>query len=141
MFIRITPSLSIDASEVTFTFVTSQGPGGQNVNKVATAAELRFDVMSSPSLSEDVRLRLIQLAGKKINADGELVIKASRYRTQARNKDDALGRLKALLKSAATPPKRRKKTRPSQASVERRLTEKKLRGKTKHLRGGKQIEE
>ena len=137
MMIDITKYLSLSSSEVTLTFITSPGPGGQNVNKVATAALLRFDVLKSPSLPESVRERLITLLGKKLTRQGELIIKASRYRTQERNKQDALDRLRQLIRRAATPPKKRQKTKPTFASKLRRLKSKKLQGEKKALRRDK----
>ncbi len=124
----------IKKSEIKFTFISAPGPGGQNVNKLATAAQLRFNVVRSSSLSEEVRTRLLALLGKKITAQGELIIKASRYRTQERNKQDALDRLQVLLKRAAIPPKKRRKTKPTLASIQGRLTKKKLHAKNKSLR-------
>jgi ribosome-associated protein len=135
--IKITPHLSIAESDIKIVYVCSPGPGGQNVNKLATAAQLRFNVRSSPSLPEDLRIRLLNLLGDKLTREGEIIIKASRHRTQERNRQDAMHRLIALLKDAVYVPKKRKKTRPTRASVERRINEKKLRGKTKSLRGGK----
>ncbi|HEV2524478.1 MAG TPA: alternative ribosome rescue aminoacyl-tRNA hydrolase ArfB [Gammaproteobacteria bacterium] len=127
-------NIKLQPSELQFSFIRSPGPGGQNVNKVATAVLLRFNVMHSPSLPEAVRLRLIALLGTKITTHGDLLIKATRYRTQERNKQDAIDRLQTVLKRAAKVPKKRKKTRPTLASKERRLTNKKLQGKTKALR-------
>lgn len=124
-------------SELQFSFIRSPGPGGQNVNKVATAVLLRFNVLHSPSLPEPVRLRLISLLGSKLTTHGDLIIKATRYRTQERNKQDAIERLEALILRASKLPKKRKKTRPTLASKERRLGEKKAHGKTKALRGSK----
>jgi ribosome-associated protein len=118
----------------TITFVRSPGPGGQNVNKTATAAQLRFNIVNSPSLPEDMRTRLLALIGKKLTLQGDLIIKASRYRTQERNKQDALDRLEALLQRAAIPPKKRKKTKATFASTQRRLASKKLHAKNKSLR-------
>lgn len=134
---KITYNLFLNDSEIKIIFVRSPGPGGQNVNKLATAAQLRFNVLHSPSLPEDIRLRLLSLLGKKITREGDLIIKASRYRTQERNKQDAIDRLITLLKRAAIRPKKRKKTKPTQASSERRVATKKLRGKRKSLRGNK----
>ena len=121
--------------ELHFDFVRSSGPGGQNVNKVATAVQLRFDVLHSPSLPDAVRIRLIRLAGKRLNRDGVLVIDARRYRSQERNRDDAIERLRGLVERAAQEPKVRRPTRPTRASRERRLGDKKRRGDTKRMRG------
>ena len=133
--------LKIPLSELQFSFMRAPGPGGQNVNKLATAVELRWDVKSSPALSDATRTRLIYLAGKKITLQGELIIKASRYRTQERNKQDALDRLHELLTRAATVQKKRKKTKPTFASKQQRLTSKKLHSKVKKLRGKPQHED
>lgn len=132
--LQITPALSIPRSELTFNFVRSSGPGGQNVNKVATAVQLRFNVYSSASLAEDVKARLRKLAGKKITVAGELVIEAKRYRAQELNRVDAEQRFAALIRKALVPAKRRRPTHPTAASRERRVVTKKLRGKTKGLR-------
>jgi ribosome-associated protein len=132
--LQITPALLIPRSELTFNFVRSSGPGGQNVNKVATAVQLRFNVYSSPSLSDEVKARLGKLAGKKIKITGELVIEAKRFRAQEMNRADAEQRLAALIRKALIPPKRRRPTHPTTASRERRVVTKKLRGKTKGLR-------
>lgn len=132
--VMVTPDILIKRSELQISFVRSPGPGGQNVNKVATAVLLRFSVSHSPSLSEPIRLRLISLLGPKLTTQGDLIIKASRYRTQERNKQDAIERLAALLVRAAKVPKKRKKTKPTLASKERRLADKKLQSKTKALR-------
>src|SRR3989338_680480 len=127
--IKITSTIFLNDSEIELAFIRAPGPGGQNVNKIATAVQLRFNVMHSPSLSDDVRTRLLSLIGNKITTQGEIIIKANRYRTQERNKHDALARLRELIQRAAIPPKKRKKTQPSLASVERRLTKKKLHAK------------
>jgi ribosome-associated protein len=132
--IRITRSISIDESEITESFVRSSGPGGQNVNKVATAVQLRFDVVHSPSLPEDVRERLMKLAGRRVTEDGELVIDARRYRTQARNREDALERLVALIKRAAVRPRKRRPTKPSHVARQKRLDRKRQRSETKRRR-------
>ena len=132
--IEITPNLSLDESELSFDFIRASGPGGQNVNKVASAIKLYFDVRASPSLSEDVKKRLEILAGNRMTADGVLVINARRYRTQEQNRQDAIQRLVALIQKALEPPKPRKKTRPSVAARAARLEEKKRRGLVKRLR-------
>jgi ribosome-associated protein len=132
--IQITPTLALDESEIQITFVQSSGPGGQNVNKVATAAQLRFDVAQSPSLPPAVRERLIKLAGKSITKDGWLVIDARRFRTQERNRQDALDRLTDLVRAATVEPKPRRPTRPSRAAKRRRLESKRKRGEVKRLR-------
>lgn len=136
----VTPDILIKRSELQISFIRSPGPGGQNVNKVSTAVLLRFNVSESPSLSEPIRLRLIALLGPKLTTQGDLIIKASRYRTQERNKQDALDRLQTLLSRAAKVPKKRKKTKPTLASKERRLADKKLQSKTKALRRDKSNE-
>jgi len=133
--IRITAEIVLDEGEVHFDFVRASGPGGQNVNKVATAAQLRFDAARSPSLPDDVRRRLMGLAGRRLTEQGVIVIEARRYRSQERNRQDALERLVALVRRAATPPKRRRKTRPSGASRRRRLEEKRRRAEVKRRRG------
>ena len=125
----ITPNISIDDREICEEFVRSSGPGGQNVNKVATAVKLRFDVLRSPSLPDEVRKRLIHLAGKKMNRKGEVIIDARRFRTQEQNRKDALDRLIALVRKAVKKPKPRFKTKPSLASRERRM-------EMKHRRSG-----
>ena len=132
--IRITPSIAIDEAEVQFQFVTASGPGGQNVNRVATAAQLRFDAASSPSLTDEVRQRLASVAGRRMTGDGVLIIKAQRFRSQEQNREDAINRLVALLQKAAETPRRRRATRPTRASEERRLESKKRRSKAKRLR-------
>jgi ribosome-associated protein len=132
--ITITRSLSLDEKEVQFFFVRASGPGGQNVNKVATAVQLRFDVGNSPSLPGDVRTRLIRIAGRRITQDGILIIEARQYRTQERNREDAVARLVALIQRALERPKPRKKTKPSRAAEERRIESKKKRGKIKQAR-------
>jgi len=132
--IEVSQTLKLDENEIQFDFIRASGPGGQNVNKVASAVQLRFQVLSSSSLPEDVRLRLARLAGKRINDAGELVIQASRYRTQEQNKQDAVERLLSWIRRAAEPPKPRKKTRPTAASRQRRLESKRQRGEIKQLR-------
>jgi ribosome-associated protein len=132
--ITITRSLSLDEKEVQFFFVRASGPGGQNVNKVATAVQLRFDVGNSTSLPGDVRTRLIRIAGRRVTQDGILIIEARQYRTQERNREDAVARLVALIQRALERPKPRKKTKPSRAAEERRIESKKKRGKIKQAR-------
>ena len=132
--IEITPSLQVDEGELQFDFIRASGPGGQNVNKVATAVQLRFDVRHSPSLPEEMRQRLAHLAGKRVTAEGVLVIEANRYRTQEQNREDAILRLVHLLRLAAHKPRPRRQTRPTRASQQRRLEQKKQRGAVKRLR-------
>ena len=132
--IPITDNIHLAEHELEFRYVTSAGPGGQNVNKVATAAHLHFDAVSSPSLPDEVKRRLRSAAGRRLTPNGVLIIKAQRYRSQERNRDDAVERLVAILRNAAMPPRARRSTRPSQASVEQRLAEKRLRGSRKQSR-------
>jgi ribosome-associated protein len=132
--IDITPAIRLHEDELRFQFKLASGPGGQNVNKVATAAELRFDVARSSSLPEAVRARLLILAGSRVTQDGELLITARRFRSQERNRQDAIDRLIALIRKAAEPPKPRLKTRPSRAARERRLEEKRRLGEKKQTR-------
>jgi len=135
--IRISPTISIDEDELHEQFVRASGPGGQNVNKVATAVELRFNVEASVNLSDAVKARLKRLAGRRLTLDGEIIIKADRYRSQERNRADARDRLIDLIRTAAQPPRPRIKTRPSLASKKRRLESKSRRGDIKKLRSGK----
>jgi ribosome-associated protein len=137
--IRINDTLSIDDGEVSETFIRSSGPGGQNVNKLATAVQLRFDVRHSPSLPHEVRARLERLSGKRLTRDGVLVITAQRHRTQERNRDDALERLVELIRAAAVRQTPRRPTRPTFASKTRRLEGKKRRSGVKALRHGKPV--
>jgi ribosome-associated protein len=135
--IRVTPDIDIDEREVEETFVRASGPGGQNVNKLSTAVQLRFDVRRSPSLAGEVRTRLERLAGQRLTRDGVLVIMAQRHRTQARNRQDALDRLLELIREAAIRPVKRRPTKPTRASRERRIEGKKRRGGVKNLRRSK----
>jgi ribosome-associated protein len=134
MKIRISDTLAIDEDELAFDFVRASGPGGQNVNKVATAAQLRFDAANTPSLPEDVRTRLVELSGRRATRDGVIVIEAKRYRTQERNREDAIERLVALIRRAAERPKPRKKKRVSAAARKRRVESKRLQSRRKRLR-------
>ena len=135
--IHVTGSISIDERELEERFIRASGPGGQNVNKLSTAVQLRFDVRRSPNLPAGVRARLERLAGKRLTNDGVLVIIAQRHRTQERNRQDALDRLIELIQRAAVPPVPRRPTRPTAGSRERRLQSKKQRANIKGLRQGK----
>jgi len=137
--LEITPSFFIDERELQFDFIRAAGPGGQNVNKVATAVQMRFDITNS-SLASDIKERLIQLAGKRVNADGVLMLEAKRFRTQEQNREDAIQRLVELIRKALVKPKPRRKTKPSTASKEKRLKAKKVKGATKRIRQDKSFE-
>jgi len=132
--IEITPTLSLDESEISLEFIRASGPGGQNVNKVATAVQLRFDLRNSPSLSAEVKERLIKLAGSRMTDEGFLLLEAKRYRTQEQNRLDAISRLSALIQKALVAPKRRRATRPTLASKTERIQSKKRHGELKKLR-------
>lgn len=136
MALQCTPQIAIDEGELEENFVRASGPGGQNVNKVASAVQLRFDVRRSRSLPDAVAVRLMKLAGRRLTDDGVLVIDARQFRTQERNRADARERLAALVAEAAVPPKPRRATRPTLASKTRRLEAKTRRGAVKRLRGG-----
>jgi ribosome-associated protein len=132
--IRINEKIAIEENEIEERFIRASGPGGQNVNKLASAVQLRFDVRRSRSLPDDVRARLARLSGKRLSKDGVLVITAQRHRTQERNRRDALDRLISLIQHAAVPPVARRATKPTAGSRERRLESKKRRGSLKGQR-------
>lgn len=132
--IRVTAKISIDKREIAESFVRASGPGGQNVNKLSTAVQLRFDARHSPSLPPDVARRLERLAGSRVTRDGVLVITAQRHRTQPRNRQDALERLIDLIRRAAIAPVKRRPTKPTAGSRERRIEGKKHRADVKKLR-------
>jgi len=132
--IRVNARIELDEREIQEDFVRASGPGGQNVNKVSTAVQLRFDVARSSSLPDPVRARLIVLAGSRLTQDGVLILSAERYRSQRRNRDDALERLIELIREACEVDKPRRPTRPTLASKKRRLESKQRRGETKKLR-------
>ena len=136
--LEITPTLAIPEGELTESFIRGSGPGGQNVNKVNTAVQLRFNALRSPSLPDAVRARLLHLAGRRLAADGTIVITAQRFRTQERNRDDARRRLRELIAAASVPPDPpRRPTRPSRGAMKRRLDTKTRRGAVKRLRESK----
>ena len=134
--ITITPYLAIDESEIEERFIRGSGPGGQNVNKVATAVQIRFDVLRNSSLPEAIRDRLLHLAANRVSAEGFLIVEARRFRTQERNRQDARERLATLIRRAAETPKPRRPTKPIAAAQSRRVEEKRHRGKLKQLRQG-----
>jgi len=133
--IAVTPDISIDEGEIRFEFIRATGPGGQKVNKSSSAVQLRFDLLGSPSLPEEVRSRLATLAGRRLSEEGVLVIEAKRLRSQERNRQDAVDRLCSLIRQAARKPRLRRPTRPGGAARERRLQEKKRRSALKKKRG------
>lgn len=133
--IDIPPNIALDESELEFAFIRASGPGGQNVNKVATAVQMRFDARRSPSLPNDVSTRLQKLAGSRLTLDGVIVITANRHRTQERNRADAIDRLVEMIARAAEPPPPRKKTKPSKAAKAKRVDAKVRRGGVKAMRG------
>jgi ribosome-associated protein len=141
MGLQVTPALTIEDTELQERFVRASGPGGQNVNKVATAVELRFDAARSPLIAAPVLARLRTLAGSRMTDEGVIVIDARSFRTQAQNREDARVRLTDLIRKALVVPKRRRKTKPTAGSKERRLETKRHRSRTKHLRGRSRREE
>ncbi|MBA4789882.1 MAG: aminoacyl-tRNA hydrolase [Rhizobiales bacterium] len=136
-WIEITPRLAIAEEELSFSFVRASGPGGQNVNKVSSAVQLRFDAWGSPSLPDGVKSRLGRVAGSRMTQDGVIVIHAQSFRSQDRNREDAISRLVEMIREAAYVAPPRRKTRPTLASKERRLAAKERRGNVKSLRRGK----
>lgn len=134
--LQVTGTIAIDESELGERFIRAPGPGGQNVNKVSSAVQLRFDAAGSPALPEPVRTRLLRLAGRRLGSDGFITIEAHRFRTRERNREDARERLAELIRQASHQPKARKPTRPTLAAKERRLAGKRRQAAIKRLRGG-----
>ena len=132
--IRVTDSIRLNETEIQLDFIRASGPGGQNVNKVSSAVQLRFDPTQSAALTDDICSRLKQIAGRRMTTDGILIIEARRYRTQERNREDAIDRLVALIRKAAEKPRPRRRTRPSAAAKQKRITAKKQRGEIKRRR-------
>ena len=134
--IRVTRTIALDESEIQESFIAASGPGGQNVNKVATAVQLRFDMANSPSMSDDVKMRLARIAGRRLTNEGVIVLVAQQFRSPERNRQDALERLVAMIQEAAVPPVPRRPTRPTLGSKKRRLESKTRRGAIKAMRSG-----
>ncbi len=139
--IYINSTVQLNDDELEFSFVRSPGPGGQNVNKVSTAVELRFNLKDSPSIPPDIKQRLSRLVGKRLTSDGVLLIEARQYRSQEHNRQAAIDRLVKLIQQASLPPKPRHRTRPTRASIKRRLETKRKHGETKRLRQDAVIED
>jgi ribosome-associated protein len=137
--IEITPSIQIDDDEIEFNYIRSPGPGGQNVNKVSSAVQLRFNLHSSSTIPQDVKQRLVKLAGRRLTSEGVLIIEARQYRSQERNRQAAVERLVRLIQQACEPPKPRYKTKPTHAANLRRLETKRKRGKIKRIRRDAEI--
>jgi ribosome-associated protein len=137
--IEITPSIQIGDEEVEFTFIRSPGPGGQNINKVSSAVQLRFNVHSTTSIPQDVKQRLVKLAGRRLTSEGVLIIEARQYRSQERNRQAAMERLVRLIQQACEPPKPRHKTKPTHAAIMRRLESKRKRSEIKRMRHDAEI--
>ncbi|NNF61410.1 MAG: aminoacyl-tRNA hydrolase [Gammaproteobacteria bacterium] len=133
--LTVTDTLSIPLDEFELSFIRASGPGGQHVNKSSTAVQLRFDIRSSPSLPDDVRKRLLRIAGNRVTTQGELILTAKRFRSRKQNRQDALDRVARLVRRATVVPKKRRRTKPTRAARRQRLDDKKRRGKVKRLRG------